>query len=196
MAWATTVREYCRRKLRFVPRKTCKAPARLEADLRHAVREGHVGMTETLLDAGEGRNAAIVRHLDARYVLGESRTRNALKGFLNNSMPPAFLEWCALALTTQSDYGWLDSDWLLLHQDLLMHGRRWQFIAYVAFAAKNDGSTQVVGRMREAFHDFLGRFEERRPQRLFPADRDTARSATIQKRCDTVLEILSSHWPA
>jgi hypothetical protein len=99
---------------------------------------------------------SLLKQLDVQFALREPKTRMVLRGFLSNSMPPEFIEWCALAVSSQNEYDWLDADWLLLHEDILSDDRtkRWQFLAYILYVMKTRATTDTVTKVRTTLREF------------------------------------------
>jgi hypothetical protein len=130
--------------------------------------------------------------LDVEYALREPRTRNVLHGFLCNSMPPEFIEWCALALSTQKDYDWLDRDWLMLHKRLFTNAasQRWQFLACVSYWIRSEGNDDQLLRVREAVDDFRRSNATTAPP-LFPKSQAESVEEPLDHRCKTLLSVLS-----
>ena len=132
----------------------------------------------------------MVKQLDVPYALREPRTRNVLHGFLCNSMPNDFIEWCALALATQDDFEWFDKDWLVLHKRLLLNPKsdRWQFLAFISYRMKQHGNNELVAKAHNEVKDFRRSYEPY-PRYLFP-DMDDEK-AVLESRCRLLLEALS-----
>src|SRR5262249_35890268 len=119
VTWVNVVRDYCRKKLRGSRCVVRMFPGDgTDRRMRWALEEAERGTEARLEQSCHPPTSSLVKHLDVGYALGDPRTRNVLHGFLCNSMPPDFIEWCALALATQKDYEWLDHDWLVLHRRL------------------------------------------------------------------------------
>jgi hypothetical protein len=197
--WIGVVRAYCRKKLATAgrpPKPDVKATnaGRVEQSLRRAFDEGERGTQARLEHACDPPQPSLVKHLDVEYALQEPRTRNVLHGFLCNSMPAEFIEWCALALATQQDYDWLDRDWLVLHKRFFTNADsdRWQFLACVGYWIRRQGRPEVVGRIRTAVAEFCRCEAKPFVASLFPelpADGEDA--DPLQARCQTLLSVLS-----
>jgi hypothetical protein len=193
-AWRRIVRDYCKKKVR-----ECSSRIRQEslhdirAGLRHALEAGSRGAEVQLVQSCHPPRASLVKHLDVAYALSEPRTRNVIHGFLNNSMPPDFIEWCALALATQKDYEWLDRDWLILHRRLFTNAasHRWQFLACVSYWIRQHGDEAQVRRARQAIDDFrssqLSRLSA--PTHALTTQPDAPES--LDARCRMLISILS-----
>jgi hypothetical protein len=193
--WVEVVRGYCRKKLwgsRCRSRK--RGYAGIDQRMRLALEEGERGARARLEQSCDPPSASLVKHLDVSYALGDPRTRNVLHGFLCNSMPPDFIEWCALALATQKDYEWLDRDWLLLHRRLFTNAAspRWRFLACVSYWIRQQGDEELIRRVRQAIEEF--RRSEPAQQRPLVQDlfADFEPKESVDSRCDTLISILSN----
>lgn len=193
-AWVEAIRAYCTKKLDPAGRPAKPPPAaNTHTVLRRAIDEGQRGTEARLEHACDPPRSSLVKHLDVAYALREPRTRNVLHGFLCNSMPPDFIEWCALALATQKDYDWFDRDWLMLHKRLLTNSAsaRWQFLVCVAYWIRRDGNAKQIRRVRAAIDDFR-RTEVSNSETLFPSLAVAPESPeSLKSRCDTLLAVLS-----
>jgi len=192
-AWMQIVRNYCKKKLEVSPMSPKKRKAStVHRDLRRAFEEGEGGAAARLQHACDPPRPSLVKHLDVSYALREPRTRNVLHGFLCNSMPPEFVESCALALATQEDYGWLDRDWLTLHKRLFTNSAspRWQFLTCIGFWMRTRASSSEVERVRRAIMDFRRRNAREESLSLFP-EAPAVPSETLRDRCETLLSVLA-----
>lgn len=193
--WMDVVLDYCRKKLdrpaRPPERRACDE---LEETLRQALDEGERGAQTCLESSCDPPRPSVVKHLDVTFALREPRPRNVLHGFMCNSMPPEFIESCALALATQQDYDRFERDWLVLHRRLLTNpsSERWRFLACVSYWLRRHGSPDEVERVRAALDEF------RRSQGAYtvpmfadiPVDRE--RRDVFQARCRTLISVLAS----
>jgi len=163
--WIDVLRTYCKKKLARVHlgKKRSSAVGDVADHLRQALNEGQRGTEARLEQSCHPPKVSLVKHLDVEYALSEPRTRNVLRGFLCNSMPPDFIEWCALALATQKDYDWLDSDWLALHKRLFTNSAspRWQFLACISYWIKQQGDDEQVRRVPGSPHQTCSNFPRR-----------------------------------
>lgn len=194
LRWARAVREYCLKKLEPTARPIKMAPSRdVRIDLRLAIDEGLRGTQARLEQACDPPRPSLVKHLDVPFALREPRTRNVLHGFLCNSMPPEFIEWCALALATQRDYDWLDRDWLVLHKRFFTNSasERWQFLTCIGYWIRQEGNVKQMERIRGAVEEFR-RTEVSDGETLFPDALDAPGSPnSFESRCDTLAEVLT-----
>jgi hypothetical protein len=193
-AWVNIVRDYCRKQLHSKRGRVRTRPQEnIERRLRCALDEGERGAQARLEQSCQAPKATLVKHLDVTYALSEPRTRNVLHGFLCNSMPPDFIEWCALALATQKDYDWLDRDWLMLHKRLFTNtaSPRWQFLACVSYWIRQQGDEAQVRRVREAIDEFR-RSQTSDTLSLFPElPEETTPPESLDSRCKTLISVLS-----
>jgi hypothetical protein len=193
--WVEVVRSYCRKKLgrRGGPITDARADIPTPS-LRRAFDEGERGAEARLEHACDRPRSSLVAHLDVTYALREPRTRNVLHGFLCNSMPPEFIESCALALATQEDYDWFDRDWLTLHKRLFTNAAspRWQFLACVGYWMRRHGNDEQVRRARQAVESFRRSHAQDMIAPLFPTlPQDRPSPESLASRCETLLAVLS-----
>jgi hypothetical protein len=191
--WADPVRMYCRKKLKR-PRRLPKRTSR-SGDVEHSVRrafdEGQRGAPARLEHACNEPSSSLVRNLDVTFALQEPRTRNVLRGFLCNSMPAPFIEWCAMALATQDDYDWFDTDWLLLHRRFFTDAvsSRWLFLACVSYWLRSRGTEEQLQRAQRALESLRRSHAPEQPS-LFPEP--TPRADPLTARCEALLSVLGT----
>jgi len=192
--WADPVRAYCRKKLVQVGRPPRHTPKlNVEWSLRRALDEGQRGSEARLEHACDPPRPSLLKQLDMSYALREPRTRNVLHGFLCNSMPPDFIEWCAIALATLGDYEWLDHDWLVLHKWFFTDSlsSRWLFLACVTYWLRREGRSEQVDRVRNAIVTFR-QSQTSEQLALFPDLIEATLPDRLSERCHALLSVLSS----
>lgn len=185
---------YCRKRTMWQARR--RPAQRLDSmiSLTRAVRNSCVHNGWQLDESRANPRAGLIKGLDANHVLNEPRTRAALHGFLCNSMPQEFIEWCALALSANDDFSWLDHDWLTLHKDLFTQvmSERWQFLVCVADWLRESGQKQAVVKVRECVERFRNQHRSSRPV-LFPEFPSEPRELSVlAERCNAVLQMLTA----
>lgn len=184
-AWTGLIRNYCNTKLgrhRWQPRPSGDAKRRLT----DAMEDWQRGPEARLERSCYSEKPSVLKQLDVQFALHEPKTRMVLRGFLSNSMPPEFIEWCALAVASQYEYDWLDTDWLLLHENLLAakDTQRWKFLAYIFYVMKTRANTGTITRVRLALQKFAANRRASAPT-LFP------HLDTVQTRCEHLEAILA-----
>ena len=182
--WIRIVKNYCEEKLRG-PRWQPRSGAHRESRLAIAIDEWHRGQQARLERSCHLEKPSVLKQLDVQFALREPKTRMVLRGFLSNSMPPEFIEWCALAVSSQNEYDWLDTDWLLLHEDILSDykTKRWQFLAYIFYVMRTLASEATVQRVKQSLKQFALSRRESTPS-LFP------HLDVVQTRCNCLEAIL------
>jgi adenine/guanine phosphoribosyltransferase-like PRPP-binding protein len=184
--WIGVVRNYCEEKLRG-PRWQPRSGTDRESRLTIAIDEWHRGQQARLERSCHLEKPSLLKQLDVQFALREPKTRMVLRGFLSNSMPPEFIEWCALAVASQNEYDWLDTDWLLLHADILSDcgTKRWQFLAYIFYVMTTVATESTLRRVKQALQQFALTRRDSTPS-LFP-DLDV-----VQTRCKYLASILEA----
>ena len=183
--WVSVIRSYCKKKLgrrRWQPQPSGSPETRLRVAMEEWQRGHQVRLERSCYSA----KSNLLKQLDVQFALHEPKTRMVLRGFLSNSMPPEFIEWCALAVASQYEYDWLDTDWLLLHENILSEPatQRWQFLAYILHVMKTRANADTVNRVRLALQKFAASRRGSAPS-LFP------QFDTIQTRCEHFEAILA-----
>jgi hypothetical protein len=191
--WVAVVNDYCEKRL-TKPRWHVVRDQNPETNLQLAIEEWERGPQARLERSGIEGKSSILKQLDVQFALHEPKTRMVLSGFLCNSMPDDFIEWCALALASQNEYEWLDMDWLLLHQEMLARpkSRRWEFLACVLYWMKSQGDVGTVERTRHALQEFVAR-RGTQTLSLFPDSMDLGQRVddSLDARCRCLISILT-----